>query len=108
MTVKLVRGDAGPPEVRRGRMVAVMHADSVSAARGVLEVLRALEPGRPATALGSWLIRDDLDGRWEWAPKTPLSLVPAIVEFPCDPLGDHMARCVDPSCQLCCLPQGAR
>jgi hypothetical protein len=24
---------------------------------------------------------------------------------PCDPLGDHMARCTDPECQLCHAPK---
>jgi hypothetical protein len=26
------------------------------------------------------------------------------IGFPCDPLGDHMARCTDPECQVCHAP----
>ena len=28
-----------------------------------------------------------------------------LAERPCDPLGAHMARCVDPACQVCHAPK---
>jgi hypothetical protein len=34
-----------------------------------------------------------------------IAALEAVMFHPCDPLGDHMARCVDPSCQVCNRPK---
>jgi hypothetical protein len=39
------------------------------------------------------------------APEKQIKEI-TIRELPCDPLGDHMARCTDPLCQVCHPPDG--
>jgi hypothetical protein len=38
-------------------------------------------------------------------PSLELAVGEGLAELPCDPLGDHMARCVDSACQVCNRPK---